>query len=227
MYQKIYIREHGYEAECAKYTKNGKHDCEHCILEYKKKQGKPAIPCPTYPLYSDSVTRVLSYEDLFAVNAGEKFERDEKALAVQLEREYEARVAAKKNAEKLNLVKESKIEGQKADENVEPIKRSRNVDEYVETSQGFEVAEEIRPSGNDLGRQAGASAPEEQEASVAEAKSTEEFNFERNGNSVVKNFGESLLSRREYAESWEQYTNGDRKSGNISDNDDDASQLHE
>ncbi|MBQ3451997.1 MAG: type IV secretory system conjugative DNA transfer family protein, partial [Selenomonadaceae bacterium] len=227
MYQKIYIREHGYESECAKYTKNGKHDCEHCILEYKKKQGKPAIPCPTYPLYSDSVIRVLSYEDLFAVNAGEKFERDEKALAVQLEREYEARVAAKKNAEKLNLVKESKVEEQKSDENVEPIKRSRNVDEYVETSQGFEIAEEISPSGNDLGRQAGASSPEEQEEAVAEAKSTEEFNFEYNGNSVAKNFGESLLSRQEYAESWEQYTNGDRKSGNISNNDDDTGQLHE
>lgn len=227
MYQKIYIREHGYESECAKYTKNGKHDCEHCILEYKKKQGKPAIPCPTYPLYSDSVTRVLSYEDLFAVNAGEKFERDEKALAVQLEREYEARVAAKKNAEKVNLVKENKVEEQKANENVESIKRSRNVDEYVETSQGFEVAEEIRPSGNDLGRQAGASAPEEQEKAIAEVKSTEEFNFEFNGNSVAKNFGESLLSMREYAESWEQYTNGDRKSGNISNNDDDISQLHE
>ncbi len=169
----------------------------------------------------------MSYEDLFAVNAGEKYERDEKALAVQLEREYEARVAAKANAEKVNLVKENKVEGQKADENVEPIKRSRNVDEYVETSQGFEIAEEISPSGNDLGRQAGASSPEEQEEAVAEAKSTEEFNFEFNGNSVAKNFGESLLSMREYAESWEQYTNGDRKSGNISNNDDDISQLHE
>ena len=148
-------------------------------------------------------------------------------MAVQLDREYEARVAAKKNAEKVNLVKENKVEEQKSDENVEPIKRSRNVDEYVETSQGFEIAEEIRPSGNTLGRQAGASAPEEQEEAVAEAKSTEEFNFEYNGNSVVKNFGESLLSMREYAESWEQYTNGDRKSGNISNNDDDISQLHE
>lgn len=169
----------------------------------------------------------MSYEDLFAVNSGEKLKREEKALVVQLEREYEARVAAKKNAEKLNLVKESKVEEQKADENVEPIKRSWNVDEYVETSQGFEVAEEISPSGNDLGGQAGTSAPEEQEKAVAEAKSTEEFNFERNGNSVAKNFGESLLSRQEYAESWEQYTNGGRKSGNISNNDDDTGQLHE
>ena len=71
-------------------------------------------------------------------------------------------------------------------------------------------------------RQAGASAPEKQEKAVAEPNSTEEFNFERNGNSVAKNFGESLLSMREYAESWEQYTNGDRKSGNISNNDDDV-----
>ena len=78
-----------------------------------------------------------------------------------------------------------------------------------------------------MGGQAGTSAPEEQEKAVAEAKSTEEFNFEYNGNSMVKNFGESLLSRREYAKSWEQYTNGDRKSGNISNNDDDTGQLHE
>ena len=78
-----------------------------------------------------------------------------------------------------------------------------------------------------MGGQAGASAPEEQEKVITEVKSVEEFNFERNGNSMAKNFGESLLSRQEYAESWEQYTNGDRKSGNISNNDDDAGKLHE
>ena len=47
------------------------------------------IPCPTYPLYSDSVTKVLSYEDLFKVNAGEKLEREEKARAVRLEKAEE------------------------------------------------------------------------------------------------------------------------------------------
>ena len=81
---------------------------------------------------------------------------------------------------------------------MEPIKRSRKVDEYFEISQGFEVAEKIRPSGNDLEWQARASTPEEQETAVAEPKSTEEFNFEQ-----------------------------DKKSGNISNNDNDAGQLHE
>ena len=211
MYQKIYIREHGYEAECAKYTKDGKHDCEHCILEYKKPQGKPAIPCPTYPLYSDSVTKVLSYEDLFAVNAGEKFERDEKALAVQLEREYESRIAAKKNAEKVNLVKKPKVEEQKPDENTEAVKGSQDVDEYAEPTQGYEIAEVVEASGNNLDGQTGASTVEKQETAVEEAIPAEEIpneDFERNGNSVAVNFGESLMSRREYAESWEQFING-------------------
>ena len=211
MYQKIYIREHGYEAECAKYTKDGKHDCEHCILEYKKPQGKPAIPCPTYPLYSDSVTKVLSYEDLFAVNAGEKFERDEKALAVQLEREYEERIAAKKNAEKVNLVKKPKVEEQKPDENTEAVKGSQDVDEYAEPTQGYEIAEVVEASGNNLDGQTGASTVEKQETAVEEAIPAEEIpneDFERNGNSVAVNFGESLMSRREYAESWEQFING-------------------
>ena len=144
MYQEIYIREHGCEEACAKYTKNGKHDCAKCISDYKKKEAKPAIPCPTYPLYSDTVTRVLSYKDLFAVNEGEKSERDEKSLAVQLERDYEAREAAKREATKVSLVEKSKVEEQKANENSEPVERNRNVDGQVETNQGFEHAEEIR-----------------------------------------------------------------------------------
>ena len=75
MYQEIYKKEHGCEKECQKFIKNGKPDCERCVKEYKIPQGKVAIPCPTYPLYSDSVTKILSYEDLFAVNAAEKNER--------------------------------------------------------------------------------------------------------------------------------------------------------
>ncbi|MBR0060698.1 MAG: type IV secretory system conjugative DNA transfer family protein, partial [Selenomonadaceae bacterium] len=208
MYQEIYIRERGYEAACAKFTKNGKHDCERCISEYKKPQGKVAIPCPTYPLYSDSVTKVLSYADLFAVNAGEKMERDEKALAVQLEKEHEAREAAKKNAEKVNLVKEPKVEEQKSDENAEPIKKSRDVDKYIETTQGYELAEVVESSGNDLGGQTGASTLEKQETAVDEPTSAENFSFERDGDSAAMNFGESLSSRREYEESWEQFING-------------------
>lgn len=211
MYQEIYIRERGYEEACAKYTKNGKHDCAKCVSEYKKPKGEVAIPCPTYPLYSDSVTKVLSYEDLFAVNAGEKFERDEKAWAVQLEKEHEERIAAKKNAEKVNLVKKPKVEEQKPDENTEPVKGSQDVDEYAEPTQGYEIAEVVEASGNNLDGQTGASTVEKQETAVEEAIPAEEIpneDFERNGNSVAVNFGESLMSRREYAASLEQFING-------------------
>ena len=96
MYQKVYIKEHGYEEECKKY----KHDCEKCVREFKEPQKKVAIPCPICPLYSDSVTKVLSYEDLFAVNAAEKLEREEKARAVQLEKEYSERQAIREKFRK-------------------------------------------------------------------------------------------------------------------------------
>jgi len=196
MYQEIYIRDRGYEAACAKYTKNGKHDCERCISEYKKPKGEVPIPCPTYPLYSDSATKVLSYEDLFAVNAGEKLERDEKALAVRLEKEYEERIAAKKNAEKVNLVKEPKVEEQKSDENAEPIKRSREIaDSDEENRNGNEITEEVGTIGDDLGRQTGASSIEEQESLII--------------SSGTAKFGESLSGRLEYEESWEEYINGE------------------
>ena len=196
IYQEIYIRERGYEAACAKFTKNGKHDCAKCILEYKKPKGEVPIPCPTYPLYSDSVTRVLSYEDLFAVNAGEKSERDEKALAVRLEKEYEERIAAKKNAEKVNLVKQLKVEEQKTDENAEPIKRSGDIADVDEKNQsGNEIAEDIGTVGDDLRVQTGTSTIEEQETEMISS-------------GTVK-FGESLSSRLEYEESWEEYINGE------------------
>ena len=119
MYQKIYIKEHGYEEECKKFTKNGNHDCEKCVREYKEPQKKVAIPCPICPLYSDSVTKVLSYEDLFAVNAAEKLEREEKARAVQLEKEYAEREAIR---EKHQNKKE--IEEKKSDENIETVEKS-------------------------------------------------------------------------------------------------------
>ena len=196
MYQEIYIRERGYEMACAKYTKKGKHDCERCISEYKKPKGEVPIPCPTYPLYSDSVTRVLSYEDLFAVNAGEKLERDEKALAVRLEKEYEERIAAKKNAEKVNLVKELKVKEIKSDENAEPIKRSREIADGDEKNRnGNEITEDVGTIGDDLGRQTGASSIEEQESQII--------------SSGIAKFGESLSGRLEYEESWEEYINGE------------------
>lgn len=89
MYQGIYIKEHGCEAACKKYTSGGKHDCARCVEEYKKANDLPPIPCPTYPLYSDHVTRVLSFEDLFAVHAADKEELSERSLAVQMEKEHQ------------------------------------------------------------------------------------------------------------------------------------------
>ena len=93
MYQGIYIKEHGCEVACKKYTSAGKHDCTRCVEEYKKSHGLPPIPCPSYPLYSDHVTRVLSFEDLFAVHAADKEELEERSLAVQMEKEHQMRLS--------------------------------------------------------------------------------------------------------------------------------------
>jgi len=103
MYQGIYIKEHGCEAACKKYTSGGKHDCARCVEEYKKSHDLPPIPCPTYPLYSDHVTRVLSFEDLFAVHAADKEELSERSLAVQMEKEHQMRL----DEEAGNLVSEN------------------------------------------------------------------------------------------------------------------------
>ena len=103
MYQGIYVKEHGCEAACKKYTSGGKHDCARCVEEYKKSHDLPPIPCPTYPLYSDHVTRVLSFEDLFAVHAADKEELSERSLAVQMEKEHQMRL----DEEVGNLVSEN------------------------------------------------------------------------------------------------------------------------
>lgn len=95
MYQEIYVREHEFKKFCKK-----------CVEKYKIPQNLPAMICPTCPLYSDSVTKVLSYEDLFAVNSAEKNERDEKARAVRLEKEFAERKSANEKSKKVNLSKE-------------------------------------------------------------------------------------------------------------------------
>ena len=138
----------------------------------------------------------MSYEDLFAVNAGEKSEREEKALAVRLEKEYEERIAAKKNAEKVDLAKKAKVEEQKSDEKAESIKRSREIADSDEKNRnGNEVTEEIDTIGDDLGRQTGTSSIEEQETEMII--------------SGTEKYGESLSERLEYEESWEEYINGE------------------
>ena len=47
------------------------------------------MECPKYPLYSDSVTQVLKYEDLFAIHEAEKISAEEKAKAVQSEKNFQ------------------------------------------------------------------------------------------------------------------------------------------
>ena len=206
MYQEIYIREHGFKEACAKYTKSGKHDCARCVQEFKEANGKVAIPCPTYPLYSDSVTKVLSYKDLFEVNACEKMERDEKARAVRLEKEYEA--------QKISESKANEVREQKADEKPEPIEESREGDEIAGKNQtGDELAEEIGTNGDNLDERKGASTPEEQKSEVTERKLVEkiisDLKLEVAGNVGSSKFGEGLSAIQWYEESWERYINGD------------------
>lgn len=209
MYQEIYIKEHGYEKACAKF----KHDCERCIKEYKEPQGKVAIPCPTYPLYSDSVTKVLSYEDLFKVNVGEKLEREEKARAVQLEKEYEARKAAKEKAEKNKIQLSKEKEGQETNENIEPLERNGEIATTGEENQGRnEVSEKIGRNGETLGEEIGESALKETQSEIEERKIAEKILTEiYTGQRITKValFGESLSEIRKYKESWEEYINGD------------------
>ena len=206
-YQEIYVKEHGYEEGCKKFTKNGNHDCAECIKSYKIPQGLPAMICPTYPLYSD--TKVLSYEDLFAVNSAEKNEREEKARAVRLEKEYEERKSAKENSPKVNLSKE-KVEEQKSDEKIEPVEENREVAEVVGENQS-ENAEDAGTDGENLGGQTGESTAEKSESEIIEEKIGEkilsEFYFGEE-NSRKSLFGESLSKLREYEESWEKFING-------------------
>ena len=198
MYQEIYIKEHGFEKVCKKYN----HNCEKCVREYKESQGKVAIVCPTYPLYSDSVTKVLSYEDLFAVNASEKNERDEKARAVQLEKEYEERKAVKEQAEKVNLKKE-----QKSDEKLEPTEENRNATESVgENSEFDEVSKDAGEVGENLGGKIGESAAEKYESKIAEEIISKIY-FEDEEIKIAL-FGESPADLYEYEESWENFING-------------------
>ncbi|MBQ3450977.1 MAG: hypothetical protein IJG32_01775, partial [Selenomonadaceae bacterium] len=85
---------------------------------------------------------------------------------------------------------------------------SRDVDKYIETTQGYELAAVVESSGDDFGGQTGTSTLEKTEKAVDEPTSVENFSFEHDGDSAAMNFGESLSSRREYEESWEQFING-------------------
>ncbi len=71
-YQCIYMKEHGYQKFCKRYpdgkVKNcgGGKVCDECI-----KNNSLSMKCPEYPLFSDSVTKVVSYETLFKVHAAD------------------------------------------------------------------------------------------------------------------------------------------------------------
>ena len=214
MYQEIYVKEHGYQEFCKKYPNGSDKDCKNCVEECKVKNGVPAMICPTYPLYSDNVTKVLSFEDLFAVNAGEKAEREEKAEAVRFEKEYAARKEAKEKAEKekIDLTKENETEEQKTDENNESVEGSQDVAENDGENQGRnEITEIIGADGENLGGEVRESEAEESQSEIAERKIAEkiisscQFGDE---NAKIVIFGESLSDLREYEESLEQNING-------------------
>ncbi len=198
MYQKIYIKEHGFEKICKKYN----HNCEKCVREFKEPQGKVSIVCPTYPLYSDSVTKVLSYEDLFAVNASEKNERDEKARAIRLEKEYEERKAVKKKVQKINLKKE-----QKADEKTELLEKNRNIVESDgKNSKRDEFSKDVGAVGENWGGEIRKSAAEKNESKIVDEIISKIYFSE--GEIKITLFGESPADLLEYEESWENFING-------------------
>lgn len=94
-YQKIYVREHGWEEEyCKKYN----HKCEDCIEKFKIPNGLSAIPCPTFPMYSDIVTKIETYDDLFAVHSLEVADKKEKMNMVMLEKMNDKEILATKRA---------------------------------------------------------------------------------------------------------------------------------
>ena len=198
MYQKFYVKEHGFEKVCKKYN----HNCEKCIREFKEPQGKVSIVCPTYPLYSDSVTKVLSYEDLFAVNASEKNERDEKARAIRLEKEYEKRKAVKKKVQKINLKKD-----QKTDEKPELLEKNRNIVESDgKNSKRDEFSKDVGSVGENLGGEIRKSAAEKTESKIVNEIISKIYSNE--GEIKITLFGESPADLLEYEESWENFING-------------------
>ena len=129
-YQEIYAKEHGYEEECKKFTKNGKHDCGKCV----KESGKVHTKCPTYPMYSDKVTQVLTYADLFQVHEADKKALAEKTAAISEEKNPVATIFGKakskvKEQEKIKLEEEKAIlEELSAESNAEII---ACIDEYI------------------------------------------------------------------------------------------------
>ena len=219
MYQEIYVKEHDYQKFCKKYPNGSDEDCKECIKKCKVENGVLKMICPTYPLYSDTVTKVLSFKDLFEVNAGEKLEREEKAKAVRFEREYAARKEAKEKAEsetaeeeKIDLKKENKNEEQKSNENIKSVEGSQNVAEVDGKNQRRnEVAEIIGTDGKNLGGKIGESEVKKSQSEIEESKIAEkiitDFYF-GDKNSQIVLFGESLSGLREYEESWEKNING-------------------
>ena len=86
MYQKIYVKEHNFDF-CKKFPSGDGKYCAECIEKNKKPRKLPEMECPICPLYSDSVTKVSSYKDLFAVHEAEKIAQAEKEKAVRKEKE--------------------------------------------------------------------------------------------------------------------------------------------
>ena len=112
-------------------------------MKIKAEKNLPQIECPTYPMYSDSVTKVLTYENLFEVHAADKKAAAEKAEAVREEKFPLSTFIKKIQVEKKNI----KIEKEKFA--VEKTKALRKEDspvpdifEEVNLNEEVEKAEE-------------------------------------------------------------------------------------
>ena len=139
-YQKIYVKEHDWEE---KYCKKYNHKCEDCIEKFKIPNGLPAIPCPTYPMYSDIVTKVETYDDLFAVHSLEVADKKEKMQMVMLEKENDKEILAKQKADaekaKREAEKKAKEQEQANNKSDKEEKVADNPEEQKQINQNEEI----------------------------------------------------------------------------------------
>ena len=114
-YQEIYVKEHNFDF-CKKYPKGDGKACAAC-MKIKAEKNLPQIECPTYPLYSDSVTKVLTYENLFEVHAADKKAAEEKAEVVREEKFPLSTFVKKVQVEKENIkIEKAKFAAEKTKE---------------------------------------------------------------------------------------------------------------
>ena len=150
-YQEIYVKEHGFDF-CKKYPKSDDKACKEC-MKIKAEKNLPQIECPTYPLYSDQVTQVLTYADLFSVHEAYKKALAEKKAAIREEKnpvatifeKAKSKVKAEEKASLEELSAESNAEIIQARENAKKIKVAEKTKELRETKLPIpELLEEVQ-----------------------------------------------------------------------------------